>query len=70
MSVDRGYLGRAPGDRDPALHRSMDDLTFQKTKGSEIVRLLRVINCFSTTVLHACKSIISNLYVTYFFFFK
>ena len=55
MSVDRGYLGRAPGDRDPALHRSMDDLTFQKTKGSEIVRLLRVINCFST-VLHASKA--------------
>ena len=43
MSVDRGYLGRAPGDRDPpALHRSMDDLTFQKTKGLELVRLLRV----------------------------
>ena len=44
MSVDRGYLGRAPGDRDPpTLHRSMDDLTFQKTKGLELVRLLRVI---------------------------
>lgn len=44
MSVDRGYLGRPPGDRDSQLHRSMDDLTFQKTKGLELVRLLRVKN--------------------------
>ena len=43
MSVDRGYLGRPPGERDPQLHRSMDDLAFQKTKGLELVRLLRVI---------------------------
>ena len=43
MSVDRGYLGRAPpGEREPQMHRSMDDLTFQKTKGLELVRLLRV----------------------------
>ena len=46
MSVDRGYLGRAPGgvggEREPYMHRSMDDLTFQKTKGLELVRLLRV----------------------------
>ena len=44
MSVDRGYLGRTPGDRGdlPHVHRSMDDLTFQKTKGLELVRLLRV----------------------------
>ena len=48
MSVDRGYLGRTPGgggggaDREPYMHRSMDDLTFQKTKGLELVRLLRV----------------------------
>ena len=49
MSVDRGYLGRAPGGGaggsgagEPYLHRSMDDLTFQKTKGLELVRLLRV----------------------------
>ena len=41
MSVDRGYLGRGPGDKDPQHHRSMDDLTFQKTQGSELVRLLR-----------------------------
>ena len=48
MSVDRGYLGRAPGDRvDPHLHRSMDDLTFQKTKGLELVRLLRVSSALS-----------------------
>ena len=49
MSVDRGYLGRPPGERDPQLHRSMDDLAFQKTKGLELVRLLRVI-IFSTIV--------------------
>ena len=43
MSVDRGYLGRPPGqERDSQIHRSMDDLTFQKTKGLELVRLLRV----------------------------
>ena len=43
MSVDRGYLGRTPGqERDSQIHRSMDDLTFQKTKGLELVRLLRV----------------------------
>ena len=47
MSVDRGYLGRAPGgggerEQQQYLHRSMDDLTFQKTKGLELVRLLRV----------------------------
>merc|ERR1719367_351944 len=42
MSVDRGYLGRPPGqERDSQIHRSMDDLTFQKTKGLELVRLLR-----------------------------
>ena len=51
MSVDRGYLGRAPGDRDPpTLHRSMDDLTFQKTKGLELVRLLRVIYLLCTFI--------------------
>ena len=43
MSMDRGYLGRPVGDRDPQIHRSMDDLAFQKTKGLELVRLLRVI---------------------------
>ncbi len=45
MSVDRGYLGRSIGDRDPpTIHRSMDDLSFQKAKGLELVRLLRVSN--------------------------
>ena len=42
MSVDRGFLGRAPGDRDPGQYRSMDDLAVQKTTGLELVRLLRV----------------------------
>ena len=42
MSVDRGFLGRAPGDRDPALYRSMDDIAVQKATGLELVRLLRV----------------------------
>ena len=42
MSVDRGFLGRAPGDRDPGLYRSMDDLAVQKATGLELVRLLRV----------------------------
>merc|ERR1719357_2380307 len=30
MSVDRGFLGRAPGDKDPAMFKSMDDLSTQK----------------------------------------
>ena len=48
MSVDRGYLGRTPGqERDSQIHRSMDDLTFQKTKGLELVRLLRVSTHFT-----------------------
>lgn len=42
MSVDRGYLGRTPGDRESNICRSMDDLTIQKAKGLELVRLLRV----------------------------
>ena len=42
MSVDRGFLGRDPGDRDPGLYRSMDDLAVQKATGLELVRLLRV----------------------------
>ena len=42
MSVDRGFLGRTPGDRDPGQYRSMDDLAVQKTTGLELVRLLRV----------------------------
>ena len=42
MSVDRGFLGRAPGDRDPALYRSMADIAVQKATGLELVRLLRV----------------------------
>ena len=41
MSVDRGFLGRAPGDKDPALFKSMDDLSTQKATGLELVRLLR-----------------------------
>ena len=44
MSVDRGYLGRAPGDNNPNMYRSMDDLTAQKATGLELVRLLRVSN--------------------------
>ena len=44
MSVDRGFLGRTPGDRDPGQYRSMDDLAVQKTTGLELVRLLRVKN--------------------------
>ena len=56
MSVDRGYLGRTPGDRDPPTqHRSMDDLTFQKTKGLELVRLLRV-HLFANIFLLKLKS--------------
>ena len=43
MSVDRGFLGRAPGDRDSAMFKSMDDLSTQKATGLELVRLLRVI---------------------------
>ena len=46
MSVDRGYLGRAPGDNNPNMYRSMDDLTAQKATGLELVRLLRVSNFF------------------------
>ena len=42
MSVDRGFLGRAPGDRDAGQYRSMDDLAVQKATGLELVRLLRV----------------------------
>ena len=43
MSVDRGFLGRAPsGDKDPGLYRSMDELAVQKATGLELVRLLRV----------------------------
>ncbi|QQP56526.1 Uncharacterized protein FKW44_001214, partial [Caligus rogercresseyi] len=39
MSVDRGFLGKNPGDRDMFI--SMDDLSSQKAKGLELVRLLR-----------------------------
>jgi hypothetical protein len=42
MSVDRGYLGRTPGDNNPNMYKSMDDLTAQKATGLELVRLLRV----------------------------
>jgi len=41
MSVDRGFLGRGPGEH-VNMYKSMDDLTVQKTKGLELVRLLRV----------------------------
>ena len=42
MSVDRGYLGRESehdGSRNP--YRSMEDLSAQRNKGMELVRLLR-----------------------------
>ncbi|XP_040575747.1 uncharacterized protein [Lepeophtheirus salmonis] len=39
MSVDRGFLGKNPTDRDMFI--SMDDLSSQKAKGLELVRLLR-----------------------------
>ena len=45
MSVDRGYLGRTPGDNNPNMYKSMDDLTAQKATGLELVRLLRVSYC-------------------------
>ena len=51
MSVDRGFLGRAPGDRDPAQYRSMDDLAVQKATGLELVRLLRVNKATNFVVL-------------------
>ena len=44
MSVDRGYLGCGGGaehDGSRNLHRSMEDLSAQKNKGMELVRLLR-----------------------------
>ena len=56
MSVDRGYLGGAgggggggvggresehDGSRNPYHHRSMEDLSAQRNKGMELVRLLR-----------------------------
>ena len=43
MSVDRGYLGGGGGgDEGPrSQYRSMEDLTAQKNKGMELVRLLR-----------------------------
>ena len=46
MSVDRGYLGRTPGDNNAAMYKSMDDLTAQKATGLELVRLLRVRKSF------------------------
>jgi hypothetical protein len=42
MSVDRGYLGRAPGENNAGMYKSMDDLSTQKATGLELVRLLRV----------------------------
>ena len=45
MSVDRGFLGKAPCIDKDGQYRSMDDLSAnQKTKGLELVRLLRVMS--------------------------
>ena len=58
MSVDRGFLGRAPGDRDPAQYRSMDDLAVQKATGLELVRLLRV----SKHITNICLMVHCDIY--------
>jgi E3 ubiquitin-protein ligase RNF31 len=41
MSVDRGFLGHNPEKDLASQYRSMDDLSAQKNKGMELVRMLR-----------------------------
>jgi hypothetical protein len=58
MSVDRGYLGRTPGDNNPNMYKSMDDLTAQKATGLELVRLLRVSHILFLDVLFHFRNLI------------
>ena len=51
MSVDRGFLGRVPGEHG-TIYRSMENLSAQKATGLELVRLLRVCLNLSATLVN------------------
>jgi hypothetical protein len=50
---EKSFKTFAPGDNNPSMYKSMDDLSAQKATGLELVRLLRVcrIPSFSLTTL-------------------
>ena len=50
---DKSFKTLPPGDNNPSMYKSMDDLSAQKATGLELVRLLRVcrIPSFSLTTL-------------------